>query len=238
MIPKRIHYVWVGSDLPDQQRRHVDSWRRTNPDFELVLWTERNIDFSNRQLRKAYDQRLWAKVADIARLVALSEQGGFYLDVDFELYKSLSPLLGEACVLGFQSVEPTPDWIANGAMAAEPGHWFIRHALEQLSAMRPRPFGLDRPTRYGPKLITRLAVEAGLMRYAAEGVRVKDIYVCPTQYFFPWAFGEKFQEGLVTPETYGMHLWEKSWEKDVPVLLRVGKAVRDRARTSLRAIAR
>ena len=35
MIPKRLHYVWVGSHLPDKQRAFIDSWRETNPDYEL-----------------------------------------------------------------------------------------------------------------------------------------------------------------------------------------------------------
>ncbi len=91
MIPETIHHVWVGSKLPDMQRRHIDTWRRTNPDFDLVLWNEDNIDFSLPLLRAAYERRLWAKVADIVWLKIPEEHGGFYLDVDFVLYRSLKP---------------------------------------------------------------------------------------------------------------------------------------------------
>jgi mannosyltransferase OCH1-like enzyme len=44
MIPKRLHYVWVGSKLPAKQRDFIDSWRATNPDYEIVCWNEDNID--------------------------------------------------------------------------------------------------------------------------------------------------------------------------------------------------
>ena len=36
MIPKRLHYVWVGGKLPDKQRAFIDTWLKTNPNFELV----------------------------------------------------------------------------------------------------------------------------------------------------------------------------------------------------------
>jgi hypothetical protein len=230
MIPKIIHYVWVGGPLPSLQREYIDGWRRMNPDYEFVLWNEDNIDFSLDVLNRAYRERKWAKVADIVRLMAIRQRGGIYLDTDIQLYKPLDSLLACSCVFGFQSRQDTPDWVANGMMAAEPGHWFIKRALEELIALRPMPFGLDRPTRYGPKLITRLLREEGLRRYAAEGVWVKDIFVCPTQYFFPFAFGEEFTPACITTETLGVHFWEKSWEKDVPGWLRVAKSVRDRAR--------
>lgn len=238
MIPKRIHYVWVGSDLPDHQRRNIDGWRASNPDFQFVKWDEGNIDFSHPRIRDAYERRLWAKVADIARLAAVREQGGFYFDVDFQLYRPLDPLLGHSCVFGFQTKNPGADWVANGMMAAVPGHWLIERALERVLALRAVPFGLDRPTRYGPKLITRLLTEEGLDRYDPAGVQVRDVFVCPTEAFFPWPYGEEFQEGFRTSATYGMHMWEKSWERDVPVLARLASVALQRLRATGRSLTR
>lgn len=234
MIPRTIHYIWVGSTLPDQQRRNVDTWRTTNPDFEFVLWNEHNIDFSPAVLRDAFERRLWAKVADIVRLTVTAQHGGFYFDTDFKLCRSLSPLLHHRCVLGFQDVHASADWVANGMMAAEPGHWFIRLALERLLAIRRVPFGLDRPTKYGPKLITRLLIEAGLDRYSDEGVQLRDIFICPTRSFFPWSFNEEFNPDCITAETFGIHLWEKSWEKDVPVWVRRAANLRRLALSAFR----
>ena len=93
MIPKRIHYIWVGGPLPDEQRRYVDTWRQQNPDYEFILWSEQNIDFSMTLVRQAYDQKKWSKVADIVRLVAVLKHGGIYLDTDFQVYRPLEPLL-------------------------------------------------------------------------------------------------------------------------------------------------
>ena len=61
MIPKHIHYVWVGGPLPEAQQAYIASWRETNPDYEFTLWNESNIDFSIDVLSQAYNKRKWAK---------------------------------------------------------------------------------------------------------------------------------------------------------------------------------
>ncbi len=230
MIPKHIHYVWVGSTLPDTQRRYIDTWRETNPDYEFTLWNENNIDFSLQIIKRAYKQGKWAKVADIARLAAILKHGGIYLDTDIQLYKSLDPLLHHKCFFGFQHETASADWVANGVIGAEPGHWFIEQALTNLLSIKSLPGGLERPTKFGPKLITRLLLAEGLQAYSPSGAAVKDIFVCPTEYFFPYPFGEKFNTSCITPSTYGVHFWERSWEKTVPTWIRFAKTVRDRAR--------
>ena len=72
MIPKRLHYVWVGGTLPDKQRAFIDTWRSSNPDYEIVAWNEDNIDMTLPAIARAYARRRWATVADIARLIAVN----------------------------------------------------------------------------------------------------------------------------------------------------------------------
>lgn len=226
MIPKHIHYVWVGGPLPAEQRAYVETWRETNPDYQFTLWTESNIDFSIGRIREAYDQKKWSKVADIVRLAAILKHGGIYLDTDFMLYKPLDGLLHHECFFGFQTSEPSKDWVANGAFGAVPGHWFIARALTRLLSMRSLPGGLERPTTFGPKLITRLLVEEGLTTYSPFGTNVQDVYLCPTGVFYPYAYGEEFHPSCITPETLAVHFWSKSWEKDVPGWVKAAKSIR------------
>lgn len=236
MIPRVIHYVWVGGPLPDLQRSYIQTWRDTNPDYQFIQWNESNLDFSIPLLRQAYTERKWAKVADIARLLAILRHGGMYLDTDIKLVKPLDPLLERHCFFGFQTELPSRDWVANGVMGARQGHWFIARTLTALLGIRSLP-GFERPTSFGPKLVTKLLISEGLdanplhvHRYY-QGAQVKDIYICPTRYFFPYPFGAEFEPGCVTPETYGIHFWERSWEKDVPRWVRIAKGARDRARS-------
>jgi mannosyltransferase OCH1-like enzyme len=224
MIPKIIHYVWVGGPLPDKQRSYIETWRRTNPSYEVVRWDESNIDLHVPIIRDAYRQRKWSTVADVARLMAVHQHGGIYLDTDFELYKPLDRLLGDRCFCAFQREAHPTDWVCNGVFGAEPGHWFVRDALDQVLRMKRRPFGIDRPTRYGPKLFTRLLRQHGLTTYSSSGVQVRDVFIHPVRVFFPFGWDEAFTVGCIAPETIAAHFWEKSWEKDVPVLVRLAKA--------------
>jgi hypothetical protein len=228
MIPKRLHYVWVGGRLPDKQRAFIDTWRTTNPDYEIVAWNEDNIDMKLPAIARAYARRRWATVADFARLIAVHEQGGIYLDTDFQVRRPLDSLLQHRCFLTFQHQHHPTDWICNGAFGAVPGHPFVATALQEALRLWPLPSWLDRPTRYGPKLFTRLARRQGLQRYSADGVMLNDIFVCPTHYFFPYAYGEAFREELVTPATFGVHFWEGSWQQNLPAPVRWAQSLRRR----------
>ncbi len=94
MIPKIIHYVWVGGPLPASKRRLVDDWSEKNPGYELVRWSEDNIDFSVPAIGRAYREKRWSKVADIVRLMAI--------------YKSRSKIIVNFCRAVAASVELTP----------------------------------------------------------------------------------------------------------------------------------
>src|ERR1700712_1531906 len=184
MIPKLLHYVWVGGPLPDRQREYIASWRETNPQFEIICWNEQNIDISQPIIQRAYKAGKWAKVADIARLQAVAKLGGIYLDTDFRLYKSLEPMLVHDCFCVFQEEQESTDWVCNGVFGAVPGHWFVKKALAELHAMKPSRFLPERPTSFGPKHITTLLKREGLAAYSPDGVTVKDIYIAPVPTFF------------------------------------------------------
>ncbi len=220
MISKILHYVWVGGPLPASKARLIDGWADKNPDYRLVRWSEANIDFSNPVIQRAYNEKRWSKVADIVRLMAVRDHGGIYLDTDIQLRKPLDSLLHYPCFWPFQSENHPTDWVCNGVFGAEPGHWFVAEAVNEVLAMPRVPLGLERPTGTGPKLITRLLRRHGLREYNSAGVRVRDMFVLPWPVFFPVGMGEEFREELIRPETLGVHLWDKSWAKDLPRIIR------------------
>jgi hypothetical protein len=237
MIPRTLHYVWVGGPVPPQVTRFADSWRRHNPDYDIVHWGEHNIDptLGDGFVERALRERKWAKVADAVRLWAVREHGGIYLDTDVEVVKPLDSLLGDRCFFGFQVEHDNPDWVCNAAFGAEPGHWFIARALDSVLRTPAGPFGLERPTQFGPKLITRLLREEGLDRYADGGVMVKDIAVLPTDVFYPFSWEEEFSPACITPRTLAVHFWEKNWKASVSPLARGASAALAACRRGLRA---
>ncbi|MDJ0390005.1 glycosyltransferase [Roseomonas sp. E05] len=226
MIPKRLHYVWVGGRLPDRYAGFIEGWRRLHPTWEVMAWNESNIDFSHPLIAEALRNCKWAKVADIARMVAVHKYGGIYLDTDFELLKPLDPLTEEACFVALQGETQASDLVANGVFGAEPGHWFVAETLRTLLSMRTIPFGLERPTRYGPKLVTRLLWRHGLRENTVGGTRLKDILVLPAPVFFPYPFEGTFTPDSIVAETLAIHHWEKSWGGTLPAPLRLARKVK------------
>src|SRR5215217_5446795 len=102
MIEKKIHFVWVGSPLPETHAKRIEEWKRLCSDFEFFCWDESNIDFSDPYIKKSYELKLWSNLANLARLKALREHGGIYLDADIIMIKPLHELLHENCFFGFQ----------------------------------------------------------------------------------------------------------------------------------------
>ena len=47
MIPKIIHYCWVGNaPKPKSVLYCIESWKKFCPDYEIKEWNESNYDFS------------------------------------------------------------------------------------------------------------------------------------------------------------------------------------------------
>lgn len=95
MIPKVIHYFWFGEgELSPLMKRCIESWRKFAPDYEIKEWNESNFDINYcSYTKKAYEEKKYAFVADVARLAVIYEYGGVYMDVDVELLAPIDDLM-------------------------------------------------------------------------------------------------------------------------------------------------
>lgn len=94
MIPKIIHYCWFGRGLmPASQKEYIRNWSKIMSGYQIKCWDESNFDVhSNEYVSHAYQHKKYAYVSDYARLKALYNEGGFYMDTDVELFKSFDDL--------------------------------------------------------------------------------------------------------------------------------------------------
>lgn len=129
MIPKIIHYCWFGGkEKPESVLAMIRSWKEYLPEYEIREWNESNFDVQGFSAftREAYATRNYAHVSDVARLKALYDCGGIYLDTDVEVVGSFDPFLG---CRSFCSAEHR--FIGTGAIGAEKGsEWlyvFLNH---------------------------------------------------------------------------------------------------------------
>jgi hypothetical protein len=96
-IPPQIHYCWFGSEpMPKDDERCVESFRKHNPSYEIIRWSEENYDIAKAPLyvRQAYENKKYAFVSDYVRLDVIYRYGGIYLDTDVELFSSLDFVRG------------------------------------------------------------------------------------------------------------------------------------------------
>lgn len=59
MIPKKIHYFWFGKGEKNALTLHcIASWKKHQPDFEIIEWTEENFDVNSiTYTKEAYEKK-------------------------------------------------------------------------------------------------------------------------------------------------------------------------------------
>lgn len=153
MIPKIIHYVWLGNDRkPALIRKCIASWRRVMPDWEIKLWSMENIPH-NAWVDEAISAKKWAFAADYIRAFALYTYGGVYFDSDIFLRKRMDGFLdcsfftgieyneekflstGSSLLLDSEGKKKSPDAVVRGLsvqsaiIGAEKGCAYIKDIL-------------------------------------------------------------------------------------------------------------
>ena len=95
MIPKKIHFCWLGGGkYPERVRQCMESWRTVMPGYEIVRWDESRFDVNSVPwVREAIERKKYAFAADYIRHYALHREGGIYLDTDVEALKPFDDLL-------------------------------------------------------------------------------------------------------------------------------------------------
>lgn len=96
-IPHIIHFCFCDfNNIPENYLKYMETWFEKMPDWHYVNWTPNNIKFAeintNGWVDMLYNKHKFAFVSDYVRVWAVSNFGGFYLDCDVVVHKSLNPL--------------------------------------------------------------------------------------------------------------------------------------------------
>lgn len=205
-IPKIIHYCWFGKKpLPEMAIKCIDSWKKYCPDYEIMEWNENNFNLEmNDYVKEAYVAKKWAFVSDVARLYALVNYGGIYMDTDVEVIKPLDDLLDYTAFLGFES----DSCISTAFMASEKNHrMFIEFLQDYEHTHFKREDGsLDLTTNV--TRITNTCLKYGL-KQNNQFQNIKGFTVLPKDYLCPKNYETK--EINITKNTYTIHHFDGSW---------------------------
>ncbi|WP_232526823.1 glycosyltransferase family 32 protein [Marinilabilia rubra] len=195
MIPKIIHYCWFGGNPHnDLIKRCINSWKKFLPDYKIIEWNESNVDiFTNEFMSICYEEKKWAYVADYARLLALRDYGGIYLDTDMEVIKPFPEKFREYEFLAGEEVDKQ---VSCGIIGVMPNNIVIKNLIEYYDNI----FLLE-PI---PVLLKEILIET-------NKVNSNNYFIAKPNVFYP-----KDYKGKITSikDSYTIHHWEASWKSE------------------------
>lgn len=208
MIPKKIHYCWLGDKpLPPLAEKCLASWRKFCPDYEIICWNESNYDFSKHPyMREAFEAKKWGFVPDYARLDIVYQHGGIYLDTDVEIVKSFEPLREHSCFMGFESDQ----FVGLGlGFGAEAGHPILKEMMEDYDKIHfINPDG-SLNLLPSPQIQTVLLQKYGLLPdNGTMQVLRNNVCIYPQSCFAP---RNEARLPQAHPDSYSVHHYMGSW---------------------------
>ena len=208
MIPKIIHYIWLGgTPLTELGEKCLESWKKYCPDFQIICWNESNFDINqNRYCKEAWQKKKYAFVSDYIRLYVLFNYGGIYMDTDVELLKPLERFLKHKAFLGFEG-----DFFSTALMGSEKKFPLFKEFLddyhERIFIKENGKFNTTTNVIY----IYKKCLQKGFKPDDSQKVRkFENLTLYPTDYFCPkdWRNGELT---CLTENTVCIHHFAASW---------------------------
>ena len=207
MIPKVLHFIWIGDDAkrPDN---FLNSWTRNNPGWTVKLWS--NDDLVSRAWKNRrrmgelgrIDARL---VAELMRWEILFEEGGLVFDIDSACVRPLDDFLLECEMFACWDHELSqPGLVSSKFVGAGAGNPLVGAVIQSIQADPPLPAPGGRQDGDCRRL-TRLWRES---RYAG-------LTVFPSHYFNPRAADGLQYQGR--GRVYAVHQWASTLAR-VPTL--------------------
>ncbi len=214
-IPRRIHYIWLSDDeLPELNRRCLESWRRYMPDYEIVRWDMKKVEcFDARFMREALSVRAWAFASDYIRLQALALEGGIYLDSDVEVFKPFDRFLKHRA---FSSIEHWPEIneiaIEGAILGSEPSHPWVKACVARYDARSfIKPDGTQDRTIVS-RILARVAADGFGFQYRVEEQHLKEDF-----HLYPPVVLTHRTGPLSREETYAIHHCVGGWRPPKPL---------------------
>ena len=220
MIPKIIHYCWVGGNpYPDSIKSCMESWHEHLDDYAFMRWDEETFDVnSNQYVKEAYQAKKWAFVSDYVRLWALYNYGGIYLDSDVRVFKSLDRFLEHGFFSGYENRKDIR-FISTGTMGGKKGNSFIKALLDDYDdrVFIKKDGTLDLTTNVVS--ITKKAKELyGFVGNGEYQILGDDTHIYPYDFFSGYTGEGKCGDKdcyNITDNTYTIHEFAGSWVSNV-----------------------
>lgn len=206
MIPKTIHYVWLGGGKKNAlSYKCINSWKKFLPDYDIIEWNEDNFDIDSCIfVKEACETRKFAFASDYIRLYVLYNYGGIYMDTDVEITRDITAFLKLKSFSGFESYTDIP----TGIMASEKKLPIFKEFLDYYNE---RHF-ISEDGRFDDtsnvQIITNICKKHGLIQNNTKQT-ICDFTLFPKDFFCPK--DAKTLKVEITKNTYAIHHFNGSW---------------------------
>jgi mannosyltransferase OCH1-like enzyme len=205
-IPPKIHQIWLGGVLPEKFQGWCNTWREFHPHYEYRLWTDKDVDSIVMEKRDLFNAATnLGQKSDILRYEILRQQGGIYVDTDFECLKPFDDLLFLKFFTGISTDANAQLYI--GILGSVPNHPIMADCADRPQMNYSGNNGDIIMGTTGPYYFTKCFLDTA--RKAPEGV-----VAFPMDFFYPFPGKERFtntSRNYITPLSYAVHYWKTSW---------------------------
>lgn len=224
LIPKTLHYVWLGQKpmhplMQDWQKK----WGVLHPGWEIKVWKEAPdlppyFLVCNDQIIECRCPEFlakcptYAKKSDVWRYEILEQLGGVYLDTDFEPVKNIEPVIKESlafagtCNTRYNWSDDCPEGkikieVACSIMGCVPHHLWLRD-LVMLTPMQD----------------SQAQLSLAFPFLTSVTMRHPDVTLFPPNVFYAVSWDEYALGGRqqlvkkpLPPEAVAVHRWSSNW---------------------------
>lgn len=214
MIPGIIHQTWKTSALPENLKQWHNGIKQLHPGWEIKLWTDKdNLELVKTHfpyLLKIYENLEYNIMrVDMVRYMYMKIYGGFYLDLDYEMFMPFTDEIRNAnLMLPVSRQTKSKTIIGNCIFGSVPGHPFWDDVLEDLFNHPPagRIYNMLRILKLtGPEMISRIYFK-NPQKYSAY-LPSKNTYHPPGN----MKSVENYRDILLKTGSMGIHHCEGSW---------------------------
>ena len=171
-VPAKIHFIWLGSFIPDKYKNNILTYVKNNRQHEVYLWTDhiasvtphnvsgiivRDVQPLHMFNRNLFDSEWnYGHKSDILRYEIVYQEGGIYTDTDSVSVKPFDNRFNRSFV-AFISSEGK--YIPNGCFGFAKHSNFLLYVVKSLQKNHERP--ISGRLKYGPPFFTTCFVNYG-----------------------------------------------------------------------------
>lgn len=215
MIPKKLHFIWVGDkSIPEYCLDNINRFKTIYDDYEIKVWNDEDV--INEQLIPDFLYEYYinenfpnAFKADILRYLILKKYGGLYFDTDFEPLKKLPEFFLSFNFLG--GIQNNGE-VAIGFIGSVKEEELITNTINSI----PTSIQFSKENNYYfTDQIFRITGPEFFDKIASNYKNKEKYFFFTKEYFYPYWYTEVDRRNedfkITSPLAYAVHHWKLSW---------------------------